>query len=359
MLVSVDGTVQPVVGQQAHWVMFDEVSRHPDLFGPLHDEVIREVDAIVANGPAHDTKIDSARLAKNVLETIGSWWHGEFPRRFPGFPNGAARGLVGMTLWHHLAGRRQDWWSFTEVKDRHGFGQNHMLYVRLQQGDPLIPTDSVLTLFHGTSHLLAEQIAREGLQPGRGTSNNWNPDWHSRENLVYLTDHWAAYYGGRIDAKLCAEQKASECAVILRISIDSRNVALFPDEDYIHHRLHKPRTEAESRILKESPEFAVSPKGIDPTEPRWHEIGITWEDSLQEEGTVATYRVEPSAIIGYHTIKSVEEAGVLGRVSGDSFGFLNPAPLRVCPYGQLLKTELLNRTYAPLTVEAARVLKNG
>jgi hypothetical protein len=216
-----------------------------------------------------------------------------------------------------------------------------------------------LTLFDGTSHLLTAQIAREGLQPGRGPSNNWNPDWHSRHNLVYLTDHWAGYYGGRIDAKLCAEQQATGCVVILKISIDSGHVALFPDEDYIHHRLQEPRTEAEGRILKESPKFALSPKGIDPTESRWHEIGITWRDSLQEEGTVAAYRVEPSSIIGYHTIASVEEAGVLAWCSGSTFGFLKPIPLRVCPYGQLLKTELLNRTYSPLTVETAVTLLGG
>ena len=139
MLVSVVGTVQPLVGQQPHWVMFEEILQHPDLHGPLRDAVIREVDATIANWPARDTNIDSARLGKSVLETIGSWWHGEFPRRFPEFPNGSARGLVGMTLWNHIAGRPQDWWSFTEIEDRHGLSQNHMLYVRLQQGDPLIP----------------------------------------------------------------------------------------------------------------------------------------------------------------------------------------------------------------------------
>jgi hypothetical protein len=147
MLVSVNGIVQPVVGQQPHWVMFDEVSRHPDLFNPLRGGVVREVDAIVASGPVHDTRVDAARLGKNVLETVGSWWHGEFPRRFPGFPNGAARGIVGMTLWNYLAGLPNDWWSFTEVEDRHGLGQNHMLYVRLPQGDPLIPTDFSIRKF--------------------------------------------------------------------------------------------------------------------------------------------------------------------------------------------------------------------
>src|SRR5207245_8313490 len=115
-------------------------SQHPDLFDPLRTGVVREVDAIIARGPAHDTKIDSARLAKNVLEAIGIWWHGEFPRRFPAFPNGAARGLVGMTLWNQLADLPNDWWSFTEVQDQHGLGQNHMLYVLLQQGHPLTPT---------------------------------------------------------------------------------------------------------------------------------------------------------------------------------------------------------------------------
>lgn len=142
MIVSVDGVVQPEVGQRPHWIMFAELQHHPDLFDPLRDRIVREVDAANANWPAHETTIDSSRLGKNVLENIGSWWHGEFPRRFRGFPNGAARGLTGMTLWNHLAHPSQSWWSFTEVEDRHGYGENHMLYVRLRPGDPLIPTGS-------------------------------------------------------------------------------------------------------------------------------------------------------------------------------------------------------------------------
>jgi hypothetical protein len=119
--------------------MFDEIHQHPDLFGPLRNGVVREVDSAVANRPG-ETMIDSARLGKLVLETIGSWWHGEFPRRFPGFLNGAARGLVGMALWNHLAQPSQGWWSFTEVEDQHGYGENHMLYVRLATDDPSIPS---------------------------------------------------------------------------------------------------------------------------------------------------------------------------------------------------------------------------
>jgi hypothetical protein len=119
--------------------MFVEVQQHPDLFGPLRNGVVREADATAANMPG-ETVIDSARLGKLVLETIGSWWHGEFPRRFPEFPNGAARGLVGMALWNHLAQPSQGWWSFTAVEDRHGYGENHMLYVRLAADDPRIPS---------------------------------------------------------------------------------------------------------------------------------------------------------------------------------------------------------------------------
>jgi hypothetical protein len=141
MIVSVDGVVQPAVGQKPHWVMFAELQQHPDLMGLLRDSIVREVDAATANWPARDASIDSSRLGKNVLENIGSWWHGEFPRRFPGFPNGAARGLVGMALWNHLADPSRGWWSFTEVEDRHGYGENHMLYVRLRPRDSVIPVN--------------------------------------------------------------------------------------------------------------------------------------------------------------------------------------------------------------------------
>ena len=121
--------------------MFDELRQHPDLFDPFRAGIAREVDTAIARTP-YETAIDSARLGKSVLENIGSWWHGEFPRRFPGFPNGASRGLTGMTLWNYLAAPNRGWWSFSGVEDPHGYGESHMLYVQLRQGDPRIPTEA-------------------------------------------------------------------------------------------------------------------------------------------------------------------------------------------------------------------------
>jgi hypothetical protein len=59
--------------------------QHPDLFGPLHDGVVREVTAVIGTAAPRPATIDSARLGNDVLEAIGSWWKGEFPRRLPHF----------------------------------------------------------------------------------------------------------------------------------------------------------------------------------------------------------------------------------------------------------------------------------
>jgi hypothetical protein len=33
-----------------------------------------------------------------------------------------------MVLWNYLAQRRDDWWSFVEQEDSHGYGYNSMRY---------------------------------------------------------------------------------------------------------------------------------------------------------------------------------------------------------------------------------------
>jgi hypothetical protein len=139
MIVNLNGRKQEPVGLEPHWIMFTELARDAALFNPLHDQVVSEVNALVATAVRADVSIDSSRLGSRVLESIGSWWHGEFPRRHNDFPNGAARGLTGMVLWNHLATRPDEWWCFTEEEDRHGLGHNHMLYSRLPLGHRLIP----------------------------------------------------------------------------------------------------------------------------------------------------------------------------------------------------------------------------
>jgi len=119
--------------------MFSELRQQRDLFDLLAASIMDGVTAIIAIS-ANPATIESSRLGAQVLGNIGNWWHAQFPRRFPGFPNGADRGLVGMLLWNYLAGR-SDWWCFAEQADPHGYGENSMRYWQLQAGNPLIPVD--------------------------------------------------------------------------------------------------------------------------------------------------------------------------------------------------------------------------
>ena len=137
MLVSLDGIPQPAICEAAHWAMFTTLRQHGDLYDPLRTRIVQAVSDIV-NADPDGAAIESAHLGAQILGDVGSWWHGEFARRFPHFLNGADRGLFGMVLWNYLA-QRPDWWCFVEQQDRHGYGENSMRYWLLQPGDPLIP----------------------------------------------------------------------------------------------------------------------------------------------------------------------------------------------------------------------------
>ena len=144
MIVSIDGVVQPDVGSEDHWTMFDQLRQHADLFNPMRDLIVARVADIVAVSPTRPY-IDARQLGAQVLGSVSSWWYGEFPRRFPNFPNGSERGIHGMTLWNYLATKHNEWWSFTAQEDAHGYGQAAMQYWRLPPGDPLIPADNEIT----------------------------------------------------------------------------------------------------------------------------------------------------------------------------------------------------------------------
>jgi hypothetical protein len=140
MLLTVDGQRPNSVGRADYWGRFLTLQRHPDLFSRLRDQATAGVDAAVSD--QREPAIDSARLGAQVLSTIGSWWHGEFSRRFPNFPNGAAAGLFGMLLWNYLAERPDDYWGFVEQEDPHRQDYNHMFYWRLRPDDPRVIADT-------------------------------------------------------------------------------------------------------------------------------------------------------------------------------------------------------------------------
>jgi hypothetical protein len=129
MLIDLNRTAQPAIGAQPHWEYLVAVMLDPVVYGPLLAAVLGVVvDAITAN-PARP-EINSRDAGASVLQTIGSQWHAEFSRRFKRFPNGAARGVFGMALWHHLAGRPETW-CFSGIPDPYGHGQDATQYWRV------------------------------------------------------------------------------------------------------------------------------------------------------------------------------------------------------------------------------------
>lgn len=130
MLIDLKGATQPAIGVQAHWAYLILAMLDPAIFEPLLAAVVGIVaDAITAN-PA-SPQISSREAGASVLEAIGPEWHAEFSRRFPRFPDDAARGLFGMTLWHYLAGQEERW-CFSGDADPYGHGQNAPLYWRVR-----------------------------------------------------------------------------------------------------------------------------------------------------------------------------------------------------------------------------------
>jgi hypothetical protein len=140
VIVNLYGHIQNEVGMLSHWEMFEQFRLEENLFDQLHSEVTRRVSVVINSSQASST-IDARQLGASVLADLSSWWHGEFPRRFPGFPNGSERGIFGMVLWNYLALQPDVWWCFAEQKDAHRHGQNAMRYWMLQPGDPLIPAN--------------------------------------------------------------------------------------------------------------------------------------------------------------------------------------------------------------------------
>jgi hypothetical protein len=129
MLEDLNGNPQPPFGNQPHWSMLHAVMADPVIFGPLQAEVTRLAAAAIAANLACPF-ISSRQAGADALDAIGSAWHAQFARRFAGYRNGAARGVFGMALWHHLAGH-PDRWCFSGVADSYGHGQDSTDYWRL------------------------------------------------------------------------------------------------------------------------------------------------------------------------------------------------------------------------------------
>ena len=131
MLISLGRRVQDPILTGPHWDTFVRARAQPDIYLPLRQLIVQQVDSSLAADP--HTRFQSNHVGATALQGIGPWWHGEFSRKFPGFNSG---GLTGMILWNYLV-ERNDQWAFSELEDAHGHGQDPKLYWRLLCGDPL------------------------------------------------------------------------------------------------------------------------------------------------------------------------------------------------------------------------------
>ena len=129
MLIDLQRAAQPAIGGQPHWAYLIDVMLDPVIFEPLLAAVVGVVVDAIATNPARP-QINSREAGARVLEAIGLRWQAEFSRRFPRFPNDAARGVFGMALWHHLAGRTETW-CFSGIADPYGHGQDATYYWRV------------------------------------------------------------------------------------------------------------------------------------------------------------------------------------------------------------------------------------
>lgn len=129
MLFDMNNTLQPAIGTGKHWKMLIDILKDAVIFDALRAEVTRIV-AYALTSNQTSPQIGSRVSGADALNSIASSWHAQFPRRFDKFPNGAARGVFGMALWHYLA-LREDRWCFSEIGDPYGFGQTSKYYWRL------------------------------------------------------------------------------------------------------------------------------------------------------------------------------------------------------------------------------------
>ncbi len=205
----------------------------------------------------------------------------------------------------------------------------------------------MLDLFHGTALCRLQPIVREGIRPGLAMAGQWNVGWESHQELVYLTDRWAAFYAGNPRAALTG---AVDGAVIIRVAIDESAAQLFPDEDYLKYLLEHPESELVASTAAAIGDIRNS--RIDPTENRWRDLGFTWERSFNEYGSVATPYVSRDWLIGYHETRSWEEFGIFAGEAAGVMYLNRPFPIAICPYAELFRQELLRRQYTPVGAPA-------
>lgn len=144
----------------------------------------------------------------------------------------------------------------------------------------------MITLYHGTSAKYLNAILKNGLQPRDVTKNsNYDGDFISHGDLVYLTDSHPMFYAVRAVEK--------EDVLILKFKVYERE--LYPDEDYVaqviarQQKLDRSGFDAKLRQLHASGQ--VNPR----------KYQHAWRDSLKSMGTVACKPLPASRIVAHAT----------------------------------------------------------
>lgn len=206
-----------------------------------------------------------------------------------------------------------------------------------------------MDLFHGTSSLLLGEIFTKGLLPSQAHPEKWNNGWSARPDLVYLTQYWAAYYAFFSPARMSEELQKRHTAVIIKVTVDPEQVELYPDEDFIRMCLLNPATtELKALAEAEFPDLTTT-KGIDPTDERWKEHGINWEESLRTTGTVSSRGIGPESIGGFYEMPTEDSARPFVNANGP----LRPGLVNALFYAESFRAALHELPYAQYVPEPA------
>ena len=140
----------------------------------------------------------------------------------------------------------------------------------------------ILTLYHGTTKRALEQIKKEGIRPRDNKKSNWSGVGKSRSDLVYLTTCFACYYACR------ACKKKGDKAIIIKLKIDSKQIPLYADEEF----LFKTSELCKAKNIKQQI------KNYDSIDPKDY-FEDTWEESIKHMGTVTAEYISKECLVSY------------------------------------------------------------
>jgi len=155
-----------------------------------------------------------------------------------------------------------------------------------------------MKIYHGTSQVIARKSAYSGLAPrGSKRDSNWNEQFESNPDMVYLTTTYALYFA-------CVATKQSNIAVI-EIETDRLDKKKFyPDEDFICEVVRRQNTSFRTKEQEKKLHEYVR-NNLDRFQGNWSE-------SLKILGNICYKGVIPAvAITRYATFDLAKDSGIL------------------------------------------------